>query len=97
MRKYGIYIVISVAELSAGAYLSNRRVALIKTEELLMHLQIVELSESIALEGGRIFPSLSKGGRKIEFNDCLIAATAQSSGFREIVTRNGNHFNRIEN
>jgi tRNA(fMet)-specific endonuclease VapC len=93
----GYISVISVAELSAGAYLSNRRDAVKKTEELLIHLKNVELSESIAFHGGKIFASLSKIGRKIEFNDCLIAATAQSLGFNEIVTRNGDHFNRIEN
>ena len=93
----GYLSVISVAELSTGAYLSTRHNAMKKTEELLMHLQIVELSESIALEGGKIFASLTKVGRKIEFNDCLIAASAQSLGFREIITRNCDHFNRIEN
>lgn len=82
--------------MSAGASLSTRRDAMKKTEELLMHLQIVELTESIALEGGKIFASLSKVGRKIEFNDCLIAAPAQSLRFREIVTRKGDHVNRIE-
>ncbi len=40
----GYISVISVAELSAGANLSTRRNALVKTEELLMHLQIVELT-----------------------------------------------------
>jgi len=40
-------------------------------------------------------PSLSKAGIKIEFNDCLIAATARSLGMSEIVTRNIDHFNRI--
>jgi len=88
---------ISVAELSAGANLSTRHDALEKTEELLMHLQIVDLTPSIAYEAGSIFAFLSKMGRKIEFNDCLIAATAQSLGFREIITRNIGHFNRIEN
>ncbi|MFA4860208.1 hypothetical protein [Methanoregula sp.] len=33
---------------------------------------------------------------KIEFNDCLIAATALSPGFDEIVTRNCDHFSRID-
>jgi len=44
---------------------------------------------------GKYMPSLSKAGIKIEFNDCLIAATARSLGMSEIVTRNIDHFNRI--
>ncbi|MEN6443388.1 MAG: type II toxin-antitoxin system VapC family toxin [Methanoregula sp.] len=51
--------------------------------------------KSIALEGGKIYATLSKAGKKIEFNDCLIAATARSLGMSEIVTRNTDHFNRI--
>ncbi|MEN6443382.1 MAG: type II toxin-antitoxin system VapC family toxin [Methanoregula sp.] len=51
--------------------------------------------KSIALEGGKIYATLSKAGKKIEFNDCLIAATARSLGMRGIVTMNTDHFNRI--
>lgn len=66
-----------------------------KTIELLAHVEIIELTESIALEGGKIYAGLSKAGTKIEFNDCLIAATARSLDMNEIVTRNTDHFNRI--
>ena len=86
---------ITVAELSAGASLSPLRDAVSKTEELLAHVLIIDLNESIALEGGKIYATLSKAGKKIEFNDCLIAATARSLGMSEIVTRNTDHFNRI--
>jgi tRNA(fMet)-specific endonuclease VapC len=91
----GYISVITVAELSAGASLSPRHDAVSKTEELLAHVQIVELTETIAMEGGKMYATLSKAGKKIEFNDCLIAATAYSLGTREIVTRNCDHFNRI--
>ena len=91
----GYISVITVAELSAGASLSPLRDAASKTEELLAHVQIIELTEAIAMEGGKIYATLSKAGKKIEFNDCLIAATARSLGMREIVTRNTDHFNRI--
>lgn len=94
-RNSGYISVITVAELSAGASLSPLRDAYNKTEELLAHLQIIELNESIAIEGGKIYATLSQAGKKIEFNDCLIAATARSLGMREIVTRNIDHFNRI--
>ena len=67
----------------------------VRLKELLAHVQIIELTEAIAIEGGKIYATLSKAGKKIEFNDCLIAATARSLGLREIVTRNIDHFNRI--
>lgn len=91
----GYISAITVAELSAGASLSPLRDAVTKTEELLAHVMIIELNESIAFEGGKIYANLSKAGKKIEFNDCLIAATARSLGMNEIVTRNLEHFNRI--
>ena len=45
----------------------------------------------------RIYAELSKKGEEIELNDCLIASTALSLGIHEIVTRDLDHFNRIEN
>ena len=95
-KNIGIISVITVAELSAGAALSPRSDAMKKTEELLAYVRIVELDEPVAMAGGKMYAKLSKAGRKIEFNDCLIAATAQSLGMREIVTRNCDHFNRID-
>jgi predicted nucleic acid-binding protein len=92
----GIISVITVAELSAGAALSSLKDAQKKTDELLAYVTIVELNESVALAGGKIYADLSKTGKKIEFNDCLIAATALSLGFDEIVTRNCDHFSRID-
>ncbi|MDO8874212.1 MAG: type II toxin-antitoxin system VapC family toxin [Methanoregula sp.] len=95
-KNTGIISVITIAELSAGAALSPRNDAMKKTEELLAYVRIVELDESVAMAGGKIYAKLSKAGKKIEFNDCLIAATAQSLGISEIVTRNCEHFNRID-
>ena len=94
-KNAGFVSVITVAELSAGAALSPLRDAAAKTESLLSYVGIIDLTESIAFDGGKIFADLSKVGKKIEFNDCLIAATARSLGMNEIVTRNCDHFNRI--
>lgn len=87
---------ITVAELFAGVYLSKRKNAAEKTEELLSFVEIIDLTSEIAHEGGKIYAHLSRLGRKIEFNDCLIAATALHAGYQTIVTRNGNHFARID-
>jgi len=56
-------------------------------------------SDSMSLLPSRVekfMQKLSKTGKKIEFNDCLIAATAHSLGMDKIVTRNCDHFNRID-
>jgi tRNA(fMet)-specific endonuclease VapC len=95
-KNTGIISVITVAELSAGAALSPLKDAQKKTDELLAYVQIIGLDESVAIAGGKIYAKLSNAGKKIEFNDCLIAATAHSLGMAEIVTRNCDHFNRID-
>ena len=91
----GFTSVITVAELSVGAYRSPRKDALEKTLKLLSIVNVVDLSREIAIEGGRIYAELMKKGEEIELNDCLIAATSLSLGIHEIVTRNIDHFNRI--
>lgn len=93
----GFTSVITVAELSVGAYRSPRKDALEKTLKLLSIVNVVDLNRETAVEGGRIFAELMKKGEEIELNDCLIAATSLSLGIHEIVTRDINHFNRIEN
>ena len=93
----GFTSVITVAELSVGAYRSPRKDALEKTLKLLSIVNVVDLSRETAVEGGRIYAELMKKGEEIELNDCLIAATSLSLGIHEIVTRDTDHFNRIEN
>ena len=93
----GFSSAITVAELSVGAYRSPRRDALEKTLKLLSIVNVVDLSRETAVEGGRIYAELIKKGEEIELNDCLIAATSLSLGIHEIVTRDIDHFNRIEN
>ena len=64
---------ITVAELSVGAYKSPRKDALEKTLKLLSIVNVVDLSRETAV-GGRIYAELMKKGEGIELNDCLIAA-----------------------
>ena len=92
----GFASVITVAELSVGAYLSPRRDALKKTLDLLTPVILIDVNKAIAVECGRIYSSLVKSGGEIELNDCLIAASAISVGIEEVVTRNTKHFERIE-
>ena len=92
----GFISTITVAELSVGAYLSQRKDALKKTLDLLTPVTLINIDRDIALEGGRIYSSLIKNGEEIELNDCLIVAAASSVGIHEIVTRNIKHFKRIK-
>jgi tRNA(fMet)-specific endonuclease VapC len=92
----GLISSITVAELSVGAHLSPRPDAVEKTRGLLALVSIISLSEILAFHGGAIYSELVRDGFKIELNDCLIAATCLSAGSRELVTRNLDHFERIE-
>lgn len=92
----GFTSTITVAELSVGAHLAPKHNALEKTMELLSLVSIIDLDREIAMEGGKIYSSLVKKGAQIELNDCLIAATSLSLGVSDLVTRNTNHFERIE-
>lgn len=87
---------ITVAELSVGAHLAPKSNALEKTVELLSLVSIINLDTEIAMGGGKIYSGLVKKGTQIELNDCLIAAASLSLGVSDLVTRNINHFERIE-
>jgi tRNA(fMet)-specific endonuclease VapC len=94
MDNIGFTSAITVAEVSIGAHLSQRSDALEKTLELLSIVEIIDIDKDV--EGGKIYSKLAKKGKSIELNDCLISATSLSQGINKIVTRNVNHFERIE-
>ncbi|MCK9593158.1 MAG: hypothetical protein M0Q91_14235 [Methanoregula sp.] len=52
--------VITVSDLSAGSSNSSCQDAVTKTRQLLAYLQIIELTETIAWEGGKHFATLSQ-------------------------------------
>lgn len=87
---------ITVAELSVGAHLSYRSDSIENTMELLSLISVINLNYKIAVHGGKIYSELIRRGLEIELNDCLIAATGLSVGIAEIVTRNIDHFERID-
>jgi len=87
---------ITVAELSVGAYLSKSPDALERTLELLNIVEVIDLDSRIAIDAGKIYADLIRSGKRIELNDCLIAATALSLGINRVVTRNKKHFFRIK-
>ena len=87
---------ITIAELSVGAHLSQQNDALKQTLELLSIVEVISVDKEIAIEGGEIYSHLIRTGKRIELNDCLIAATSLHIGINRIVTRNQNHFKRID-
>ena len=86
---------ITVPELSVGAHLSKNPGALERTLELLNIVEVIDLDSKIAIDAGKIYAGLIRSGKRIELNDCLIAATALSLDINRIVTRNVKHFVRI--
>jgi predicted nucleic acid-binding protein len=59
-RAYRIHLSITVAELSVGAHLAQRKNALEKTLQLLEITEIIDLDTKIAIEAGEIYASLVK-------------------------------------
>ncbi|CEA14139.1 type II toxin-antitoxin system VapC family toxin [Methanobacterium formicicum] len=92
----GFSSVITTAELSVGAYRSNREDSIRRTLDLLSIVDLVDVNEVIALEIGKIFADLMDKGKIIELNDCIIAASSLSLGIKRIITRNIEHFHRIK-
>lgn len=92
----GFSSVITTAELSVGAYRSNREDSIRRTLDLLSIVDLVDVNEVIALESGKIFADLTDKGKIIELNDSIIAASSLSLGIKRIITRNIEHFHRIK-
>ena len=96
---------INVFELYLGIYSSRilqenqklfeKRVQTIK--ELIIRFQILPFTRKEALESAKILGNLARSGKPIEFRDGLIAGIAKANGISQIVTRDREHFERIEN
>ena len=87
---------ITMAELQAGVPRAgdpldeyDRIVEVTATKE------VVPVTKSIALRGGRLYGEQQNAGQTVALDDCLIAATALE--FEEpVVTRNVSHFDRFD-
>jgi len=65
-------------------------------EELLSKFQILPFNREATIESAKILGNLIRKGQKIEFRDGLIAGIAISNGIKKILTKNTDHFIRIE-
>lgn len=77
--------VITVAEIYAGMQTHEKE----KTDLLLDGLEIIEVTRAITEKAGLYKTAV--GGRTLELNDCIIAATAFAMR-ATLATGNGNHY-----
>ena len=59
----------------------QKRVVANRSDGVSSLLELVDLTPAIAHAGGEIYATLSRSGKQVEFNDCLIAATVKHCGF----------------
>ena len=67
-----------------------------KVRSFIDKIAILELDELGSIKAAKIKSNLVLNGKVIEDTDCLIAGIMLSKGYNTVITRNKNHFNRIE-
>ena len=89
---------INIFELITGVYLqkTNKKEHLDKITTLISKVNVLPLEREGSIKAGEIAGNLMREGKKIEETDCLIAGIALSNRLTKIVTRNKEHFNRIQ-
>lgn len=89
--------VVNVAELYKGAYGYYKREEKIKeVDELSQIIFVLEMSIRAAKNYGYYYQYLKRRGKMIDDRDIIIASIILSYGENKIVTRNIEHFERIE-
>ena len=88
---------INVFELIDGVYTANWEVQphLDKVFAMLTKMTVLPFDRKAALKAGMISGMLTKEGKKIGETDCLIAGVALANGIKEFITKNKNHFVKI--
>ncbi len=67
-----------------------------RLEELINKFQVLSFRRGEAITAAKILGRLYRMGKPIEFRDGLIAGIAISNGIKKVLTRNIDHFSRIE-
>ena len=67
-----------------------------RLEELINKFQVLSFRRGEAIAAAKILGRLYRMGKPIEFRDGLIAGIAISNGIKKVLTRNIDHFSRIE-
>ncbi|MDD1778989.1 MAG: type II toxin-antitoxin system VapC family toxin [Candidatus Helarchaeota archaeon] len=87
----GLY---SIKTLEKNPSLMKKRLSYL--EELLFRFQILPFGRKEAIQAAKILGALINQGKPIEFRAGLIAGIALSNGITTILTKNLDHFSRIE-
>lgn len=94
----GAMSIISLGELIYGAYKSvypQKSLVTLREGLQILDLQLIDISEPIIAEFGRMKADLEKKGKRLDDFDLLIAATALENNLM-LVSRNTDHFKRIK-
>jgi len=65
-------------------------------EDFIKQLHVFSLNERAANLGAKIHMELKGKGQEIDVFDCLIAAIIITNDFKQIITRNQKHFEKIK-
>lgn len=82
-----------VAEVLAGAYKQGE---VEEAKKVLGQFQWLDMDGQTAETAGEIMADLLKKGDRIEFQDTVIAASAHQINADKLVTKNKQHFDRID-
>ncbi len=88
---------INMFEVIRGLYLRKAAPAkIMQVMELFEHIAVLPLDDAAVVKSAEISATLIRSGQMISDNDCFIAGIALSKGISTIVTRNEQHFKRIQ-
>jgi predicted nucleic acid-binding protein len=83
---------VTVAEILTGAY---RKGKVKEARKVLGQFQWIDMNGSVADKTGEFMAQLYENGVPIEFQDVVIAASAEQEEAEKLVTSNTSHFNNM--
>ncbi len=86
---------LNVFEVFIGIYLKKSEKEKLIAEDFFKDIEILS-GENWGKKAAEIKSQLIKKGKEIDQNDCIIASIMLVNGCNKIITRNKNHFSRIE-
>ncbi|MBN1802790.1 MAG: type II toxin-antitoxin system VapC family toxin [Candidatus Lokiarchaeota archaeon] len=94
---------ITVYEMNIGFERTKRKISVKRYKQLykpwmefISRMEIFSLGSKEAEAAARIYDTLESVGQRIDDNDVLIAGIMISNGINKIITKNYEHFRRIE-
>jgi predicted nucleic acid-binding protein len=84
---------VTVAEILTGAY---RKGKVKEARKVLGQFQWIDMNGSVADKTGELMAQLYENGAPIEFQDVVIAASAEQEEAEKLVTSNTDHFKNMD-